>query len=107
MLDHKLGQAELFEAFPILGDGQRPMADLSAEHVADGSGDARLIKLYWAVERVGLADMRGRLYQDRSDQTCLIFGRDRGMASSAIGEIDDALLDNRLARKRIPPSPSV
>jgi hypothetical protein len=102
MLDQKRGQAEFFEALAILGDGEWLIADLSAEHVADGGGDAWLVQLGWAMERVGLTDMRGRLYQDRSDQTCLIFGRDRGMASSAIGEIDDALLDNRLARKRIP-----
>jgi hypothetical protein len=53
MLDHELRQACLFETLLILRNGQRPVADLSAQHLGDGrgGGDAN-----GAFLRAGLVD---------------------------------------------------
>src|SRR6516165_8901655 len=101
MLDHDLWKAGLLETLPILGNGQRAIGDLAAQHFADGRGDAGLILLDRAMKRVRLAQMRDRLREDGRDEPSLVLRRDRSMASLAIRQIDDAFFDNGRARTGI------
>src|SRR5580692_3615506 len=67
MLDHELRQARLLKTVPMLRNGQRPVADLSAHNLGDGRGDSSLIQFSWSIEGIGLPDMSGRLRQDSRD----------------------------------------
>src|SRR6516162_4130209 len=84
MLDHKLRQSGLLLTLAILRDGQWPVGDHSAQHFADGGGDAGLIQLDRAVKSVGLAQMSGRLSEDGCNEPSLVLRRDRSVASLAI-----------------------
>jgi hypothetical protein len=94
MLDHELRQACLLETLPILRNGQRLVADLSAQHLADGRGNSGLIQLSRSAEGIGLPDMSGRLCQDGRDNPRLVLRGDWSMAPVAIWQIDDAIFDN-------------
>src|ERR1700732_731207 len=100
MLDPELGKACLFETLPILGNGLWLVADLSAQHLGDGRCDSGLIQLSRSAEGIGLPDMSGRLCQDGRDNPRLVLRSDGSMASVAIRQIDDAIVDNARAHKR-------
>src|SRR3984957_4719513 len=95
MLDHDLGQSCLLETLLILRNGQRLVADLSAQHLGDGRGDSGLIQLSRSAEGIGLPDMSGRLRHDGHDNPRLVLRRDWSMATVAIRQIDDAIFYNR------------
>src|SRR6202020_2023866 len=44
VLDHELMQPCLLETLPILRNGQRPVADLPAQHLGHGGGNSGLIQ---------------------------------------------------------------
>src|ERR1700716_982213 len=98
MLDHELRQACLLETLPILRNGQRLVADLSAQHLGDGRSNSGLIQLSRSAEGIGLPDMSGRLCQDGRDN--LVLRGDWSMASVAKWQIDDAIFDNSRPHKR-------
>src|SRR6202048_4283705 len=94
VLDHELRQACLLETLPILRNGQRLVADLSAQHLGDGRGNSGLIQLSRSAEGICLPDMSGRLCQDGRDNPRLVLRSNWSMASVAIWQIDDAIFDN-------------
>jgi hypothetical protein len=100
MLDHELRQARLLETLPILRNSQRPVADLSTQHLGDGRGNSGLIQLSWSAQGIGLPEVSARLCEDGRDNPRLVLCSDWSMASVAIRQIDDALFDNGRAYKR-------
>ena len=74
MLDHELRQACPLETLPILRNGQRPVADLSAQHLGDDRSDSGLIQLSWSAEGIGLPDMSDWLRRDGRDNPQLEHG---------------------------------
>src|SRR3982074_3895624 len=100
MLDHELRQTCLLETLAILRNGQRLVADLSAQHLGDGPANSGLIQLSRSAEGIGLPDMSGRLCQDGRDNPRLVLRGDWSMAFVAIWQIDDAIVDNGRTHKR-------